>query len=162
VNGPDPIDQIVLVTTALALGVVVLRLIRRHLSRRSEGRHPVRLMNAVINPSYFLDLDVPAPPGQGERPTLASVLGFLCPGDGGADLSLLSKRYNEISPEPVRLVAVPAEQRILDKLAWPLRHAKASYMVGNYLAVIALCGMVAEMVALLIWEVSDLKIMTKQ
>jgi hypothetical protein len=54
--------------------------------------------------------------------------------------------FHQISPEPVRLVAVPAEQRILDKLAWPLRHAKASYMVGNYLAVIALYGM-AEMVA---------------
>lgn len=157
-NGRDPIDQIVAVTTVLALGAVGLWLIRRHLSGRSEGRHHVRLMNVVINPLSFLDLDVQAPPGTGERPTAASVLGFLCPGDGVADLSLLSKRYNEISPEPVRLVAVPAEQRILDKLAWPLRHAKASYMVGNYLAVIALCGMVAEMVALLIWEVSDLKI----
>ena len=31
-------------------------------------------------------------------------------------------------------------------------------MVGNYLAVIALCGMVAEMVALLTWEVVDVQL----
>lgn len=157
-NGRNPIDPIALVATVLALGVVGLWLVRRHVGGRTEGRHHVRLMNAVINPLSFSDLDPPGQPGAGDRPTAASVLRFLCPGEGGADLSLLSKRYNEISPEPVRLVAVPAEQRILDKLAWPLRHAKASYMVGNYLAVIALCGMVAEMVALLIWEVSPLQI----
>jgi hypothetical protein len=31
-------------------------------------------------------------------------------------------------------------------------------MVGNYLAVIALCGMVAEMVAILHWELSEPKL----
>jgi hypothetical protein len=46
----------------------------------------------------------------------------------------------------------------LDRLVWPLRHAKASYMVGNYLAVIALTGMVAEMVALLQWEVAEISL----
>jgi hypothetical protein len=68
------------------------------------------------------------------------------------------QRYKEISSEPVVLAIVPAEQRILDKLVWPLRHAKASYMVGNYLAVIALAGMVAEMVALLRWEVAEISL----
>lgn len=55
----------------------------------------------------------------------------------------------------MRLFAAPFEERILDKLIWPLRHAKASYMVGNYLSVIALCGMVAEMVSLLAWSISE-------
>jgi hypothetical protein len=102
VNGPDPIDPIVLVTTVPALGAVGFWLARGHLGSRTEGRNHVRLMNAVINPLSFLDLDVPGQPEAGDRPTAASVLGFLCPGEGGADLSLLSKRYNEISPEPVR------------------------------------------------------------
>ena len=31
-------------------------------------------------------------------------------------------------------------------------------MVGNYLAVIALSGMVAEMVAILLWELADVKL----
>src|SRR5438128_2592602 len=115
----------------------------------------MRLMNAVINPLSFLELDRPGPPTDPKVPSPESVLSFLCPDRATADVASLVKRYREISPEPVSLVAVPAEQRILDKLAWPLRHAKASYMVGNYLAVIALCGMVAEMVALLIWETAE-------
>ena len=41
------------------------------------------------------------------------------------------------------------------KLVWPLRHAKGAYVVGNYLAVIALCGMVAEMLAILVWELGE-------
>lgn len=72
-----------------------------------------------------------------------------------SDVGALVGRYKEIATEPVGLAVVPAEQRILDKLVWPLRHAKASYMVGNYLAVIAVAGMVAEMVALLRWEVAE-------
>ena len=49
----------------------------------------------------------------------------------------------------------PAEPKILDKLLWPLRHAKASYVIGNNLSVIALCGMVAEMVAVLLWKSAE-------
>ena len=69
----------------------------------------------------------------------------------------LIKRYKEISKEKVRFFAAPAEERILNKLVWPLRNAKASYMVGNYLGTIALCGMVSEMVAILLFDISDFK-----
>ena len=55
----------------------------------------------------------------------------------------------------MRLLAAPAEPRILEKLVWPLRHAKASYVVGNNLAVVALCGMVSEMVAVLLWQLAE-------
>ena len=72
-------------------------------------------------------------------------------------MSLLSKRYNEISPEPVRLVAVPAEQRILENgLAAASResveHGRELFGRDRTLR----HG--AETVALLIWEASDLKI----
>jgi hypothetical protein len=53
------------------------------------------------------------------------------------------------------LFVAPAEPRILEKLVWPLRHAKASYIVGNNLAVVALCGMVSEMVAVLFWQLTE-------
>jgi hypothetical protein len=49
---------------------------------------------------------------------------------------------------------VSAEPTILGKLVWPLRHAKGSYALGNYLAPIALCGMVGEMVAILLWDIA--------
>ena len=118
----------------------------------------MRLMNAWLNPLAFLDVDGPPAPNLPEQPTPQTVLEFICPPGTPADVAALIERYKKISPEPVVLAVVPAEQRILDKLVWPLRHAKASYMVGNYLAVIALAGMVAEMVGLLRWEVAEISL----
>ena len=112
----------------------------------------MKQMKAWINPLAFIEVDLAGP--KEAEPSIEAILTFLCPASTPSDPTTLVARYCEIGTEPVRLVAAPAEERILDKLIWPLRHAKASYMVGNYLAVIALCGMVAEMVALLLWEVS--------
>jgi len=117
----------------------------------------MRMMKAWINPLAFLPVDVPGR-GDAPEPGLQDILAFLCPLGSPSDPSALVKRYKEISSEPVRLFAAPAEDRILDKLIWPLRHAKASYMVGNYLAVISLCGMVGEMVALLLWEAAGVEV----
>ena len=41
-------------------------------------------------------------------------------------------RYKEIAAVPDPLPMVPAEPTILEKLVWPLRHAKGSYALGNY------------------------------
>ena len=49
---------------------------------------------------------------------------------------------------------MPAEPTLLEKLVWPLRHAKGSYALGTHLGCIALCGMVGEMVAILLWDIS--------
>ena len=114
-----------------------------------------RLISGWVNPLAFLEVDEPWALMTKATPTLESVLRFLCPANERLDIETIVARYREISTEPVRLFLAPAEQRLLDKLVWPLRHAKASYMVGNYLATIALCGMVAEMVALLLWEIAD-------
>ena len=118
----------------------------------------MRLMNAWINPLAFLEVDGPPAPGAPAQPEPQTVLEFICPPGTASDVPTLVERYKSIAQEPVPLAIVPAEQRILDKLVWPLRHAKASYMVGNYLAVIALAGMVAEMVALLRWETAELSL----
>jgi hypothetical protein len=115
-------------------------------------------MNAWINPLAFLDVEGPPAPNLPAQPTAETVLEYLCPPGTSSEVGALVGRYKEIATEPVALAVVPAEQRILDKLVWPLRHAKASYMVGNYLAVIALAGMVAEMVALLRWEVAEVSL----
>ena len=116
------------------------------------------LMTGWINPLAFLKLDLPPAPDSPDLPNAQDVLEFVCSPGVPADIASIATRYREIASEPVRLFAAPAEQRILDKLVWPLRHAKASYMVGNYLAVIALAGMVAEMVALLRWEVAEISL----
>lgn len=105
--------------------------------------------NAWINPLAFLEVDEPWSSTQDVTPTPETILSFLCPPGTPADSASLVARYKRISTEPVRLFAAPVEPRILETLVWPLRHAKASYVIGNNLSVVALCGMVSEMVALL-------------
>jgi hypothetical protein len=63
-------------------------------------------------------------------------------------------RYREVTKTPGELPFAPKEPTILEKLIWPLRHAKGSYALANYLGCIALCGMVGEMVAVLLWDIS--------
>jgi hypothetical protein len=115
----------------------------------------MRRLKALINPLVLVDVEIPHFDVDRKLPTLEQIIEYLCPPGTPCDIESLISRYKEISTEPRKLSIAPAEQRILDKLIWPLRHAKASYMVGNYLSVIALCGMVAEMVAILLWETVD-------
>ncbi len=116
------------------------------------------LIGVVINPLQFMEIDEPWASMVKRDVTPESLLEFLCTPGIGSDIESLVSRYKQISVEKARLFAAPIEQRILDKLVWPLRHAKAGFMCGNYLGAIALCGMVAEMVALLIFQCCDLKI----
>jgi hypothetical protein len=119
----------------------------------------MRQLKVFLNPLSLVDMEVPFL--DSEPVTLETVLAFLCPPGTQSDVQSLVNRYKEISTEATKLWVAPAEQRILDKLIWPLRHAKASYMVGNYLSVIALCGMVAEMVAILLWETTEVHLNAK-
>jgi hypothetical protein len=90
--------------------------------------------------------------------TAEAVLEYMTTPGLGHDIPALVARYRQISVEQPRLFAAPAEDRILAKLVWPLRHAKASYVAGNFLGTVSLCGMVAEMVAILIFETSDVRV----
>ncbi|MGO8757146.1 MAG: hypothetical protein ACLQG3_03385 [Terracidiphilus sp.] len=119
-----------------------------------------RLIRCEINPLAFLEADEPWASSTTEKPTSDEVLRFLCPPDErfSFDIERLLTRYKQISTEPVRLFAAPDEQRILDKLIWPLRSAKSSFMVGSYLATVSLSGMVAEMVAVLLWQLAGVAI----
>ncbi len=119
---------------------------------------PQQTLEAHVNPLAFIEIDEPWATAIKSNPSVESVLRFLCPPESQSDLPTLIARYREISREDVRLSIVPNEERISDKLVAPLRHAKASYMVGNFLATLALCGMVAEMLALLLWEMTEIPI----
>lgn len=125
----------------------------------SEQTMPAEsLFNAWINPLQFLAIDQPSPGGDPSRPSLESVVVFLCRPGLPADSASLAARYREIAGSGAQLFAAPAEERILEKLVWPLRHAKASYMLGNYFGTIALSGMVAEMVTMLLFDITEAKI----
>lgn len=117
-----------------------------------------KLFNVWLNPIQIIDVDEPWASLTERKINSDRFLEFMCTPGISYDIKSLLKRYLEISQEKKRIFVAPAEERILNKLVWPLRHAKASYTVGNYLGTISLCGMVAEMVAILFFEISNFSI----
>ncbi|MFN7956699.1 MAG: hypothetical protein U0704_15735, partial [Candidatus Eisenbacteria bacterium] len=84
---------------------------------------------------------------------------FLCgPRQYHGDLSRFIAAYRAITAAetetPLRIV--PHEERIIGRLVLPLRRAKAAFVLGDYLGVVALGGIVAEMAAMLLYELADL------
>ena len=112
-------------------------------------------LKVFLNPLAFVPTVGTSVAGAPSEPTPESVLDFLCTPGVDSDVAALVRRCREISDEPEPLFAAPADQRILDKLVWPLLHAKGSYILGNYLGTISLCGMVSEMQAIMIFEVAE-------
>ncbi|MGC2161547.1 MAG: hypothetical protein WA634_06555, partial [Silvibacterium sp.] len=119
-----------------------------------------RMIMCEINPLAFLEADEPWASATQNKPTPEEVLRFLCPAEERFDFDIekFLARYRQISTEPERISVAPSEERILDKLIWPLRNAKGSFMVGNYLGTISLSGLVAEMVAIVLWKITDVRI----
>ena len=111
-------------------------------------------LKVYVNPLAFIPA-MAAGDGARSEPTPESILNFLCSPGVDSDIAALLHRCQEISVEPEPLIAAPDDERILDKLVWPLRYAKGSYILGNYLGTISLCGMVAEMLAVLIFEMAE-------
>ena len=91
-----------------------------------------RTFKGQVNPLTFINAEFPSPSGP-RSISAEGILSFLCPPGTLNDAQSLVERYKKISAGPTLHVA-PAEPRILEKLVWPLRHAKASYVVGNNLA----------------------------
>ncbi|MBI2536544.1 MAG: hypothetical protein HYW06_06195 [Gemmatimonadetes bacterium] len=99
---------------------------------------PDNVIEGWVNPLAFLEVDEPWASTLRRPVTADTVLAFACPPGTPSDVQSVTARYREISNEAVRLFIVPAEQRLIERLVWPLRSAKAAYMLGNYLATIAL------------------------
>lgn len=77
-------------------------------------------------------------------------------------LSALSKeileRYAEATTEESHTAIVPHTKEISERLLKPLHSAKKCYCLGDYAATIALCGMVGEMLAILLWKINDVRL----
>lgn len=70
------------------------------------------------------------------------------------------ERYTEAT-EKSHLAIVPHTKEIYERLLKPLRSAKKSYCLGDYSAVIALCGVVGEMLAILLWKINNVRLKNK-
>lgn len=93
-----------------------------------------------------------------EPPNYEDIIKYFCRPEEDSSIDSILKRYSEIREVAKSLFAVPVEDKILFKLIWPLKHAIVSYTVGNYLGTIALCGLVAEMATMLLFEISPIQI----
>jgi hypothetical protein len=104
------------------------------------------LVNACPNPLRFFEADENWSSLIKTGVTPDHIIRYACAPDESAEIAQIVDRYRQISDKSADILVAPAEAKILQKLIWPLRHAKAAYMLGNYLGTIAMCGLVAEMI----------------
>lgn len=98
-------------------------------------------------------------PGQEpEEITNEDILKYLCSEAVIPNIDNFKKTYKHISENINKLFIVPSEYEILNKLIFPLKHAIGSYMIGNYLGTIAICGMVSEMAIIFHYDTLKIKI----
>jgi hypothetical protein len=110
-------------------------------------------MRAWINPLACIPIELPQATDQA-TPDAGRLLAYLFAPEAEVTPEAFVRRYREVAFVAAAFPFAPAEPTILGKLVWPLRHALGSYCLANYLGCVALCGMVGEMVAILLWEIS--------
>ena len=108
------------------------------------------LVNVFANPLKLLEWEKVPIPTLPENPTPEHLLKFLCSLGLSADMAAFKMRYREVSTKDQGLFLSLQESKLVENLFGPLRQAKTSYLIGNYVGTIGLCGMVAEKVAILI------------
>jgi hypothetical protein len=67
-------------------------------------------------------------------------------------------RYVEASHQENYLSVFPHTDKIFERFLTPLKSAKRCYCIGEFLATVELSAHVGEMLALLVWEMSEIKI----
>ncbi len=62
------------------------------------------------------------------------------------------ERYADLTDKTKEMAIIPYEKNFFEKIIWPLKNAKTSYMFGNYLGTISMCGMICEMYTIILYE----------
>ena len=111
-------------------------------------------LNVFLAPMKLFEWEEDPTPALSVNPTPDRLLGFLCALGLSAEMAAFKKRYREVSNKDRQLILALQEPRLVENLFDPLRQAKTSYLLGNYVGAIALCGMVAEKVTILIHAIN--------
>jgi hypothetical protein len=133
----------------------IIYLLQRKVSSKLAKNIPH--LSVTVNPLNWVQFEAGTPISH-RTPTPEEVLNFLCQPEMSHEITELVDRYRKISIESEPLFVVPYEENFLNSLVWPLRHAKSSFMLGNYVGVLALCGYVSEMLAIFLFEISGFNI----
>lgn len=113
---------------------------------------------AWLNPLEWIEAGLPDEYKSQLQVDERSLLRFLSNPSEQHSLETALRRYASIDNSKNRILVAPNHPEFLEKLIWPLRSAKSSFVVGNFISTIAQCGMVGEMVALLWYEISKFTI----
>ena len=109
------------------------------------------LMRVQLNTLKILEWEPGYPTYSDENPSPELLLQRLCALGVPSDMPAFRKRYVEVSEYDRHLSFAIDEPTIRENLYGPLCQAKMNYILGNYVSSIALCGIVAEMIAILIY-----------
>lgn len=71
-------------------------------------------------------------------------------------------RYVEATTNESYMYVVPHTEEIFQRMLSPLKSAKKNYAFGEYIATIALSGLVGEMLSVLMWKMNPMAINGKQ
>lgn len=111
------------------------------------------LMTVSVNPLTCIDIELPRPGAA--APTADRLLDYLFAADAERTIDAFVLRYRELLSGSSVPQFAPVEPTVLQKLVGPLKQAIAGYGLGDYLGVVALCGLVAEMAAMLLWDITN-------
>jgi len=120
-------------------------------------------LQTFVNPLLFFSLD-PLFTGRGLKKKRFSSASFLRDLVGKPTLDArkeIEARHESVAPLENDLYCVPDDPRLLARIVWPLRLAKATYLLGGYLACIALAGTVGETVAVFVFNLARLTLRGK-
>ena len=110
----------------------------RPLSFSSIGELPFWPDNQPIDPSFLVK--------------------DLCLDFSSESLENIRKRYWLLTTPEFDIFVVPNEKKILEKLVWPLRAAKKSFILSDYLGCIASCGMTCEMAIIFLFDLATINV----
>ena len=122
---------------------------------------PTHLLRVRINPLVWTDVEFGGRQVPPAEVTEESALRFLCGPEADPRLPHLIERYQEISTDTSDLQFALSYPVIEEKFIQPLMHAKASYLTGNFLGLIALCGLVGEMITIMMFQITKVTIQKK-
>lgn len=114
-----------------------------------------------VNPLVITEVQWPNLIEGGLETIPLSILKFACGEIGQVNIETLKERYHRISRLDTEFFVAPNIESFREKITNPIRVAKANFILGNYISTIAVAAIVAEMIAMLLFEIYQLKLKEK-
>lgn len=108
-------------------------------------------LGTVTNPFAFLEADFYFNK-TGKKPTYEEIYHFLQSYGHSSSIELGLHRYLKLRKN-ITILFCPAHDKFLSRVIYPLRSAMSNYILGEFLGTISICGTVAEMMAVFLFEV---------